>query len=242
MNNNDLWFYVYSEEFFNAPDCWKTCDSYCCTNFHGEYFKMMDKKGVVLPFLHDEYEHFKSIGGIKNITSKPKERNFALPDGKSFSMYFLTCHCQGLCDPHLARPLVCRIYPYFPVVNFKGDLLDFNYVALMDIFYKNESSHPCTLVRENSSDIKNQLRKSLQPILKYPKIVFAFMATKLIIDYFRKDMGLYLDEIPKDEFESFFRKYEWSVLSGKPWNNNEFKDDISNTYKKIKDHFGDFDI
>lgn len=81
MSDTVIWEEVYKTEYVNAPECRKTCRRYCCKNFYGEHFNILDKTGVSLPLLEKEYEHYKKIGGIRNITTPAKKRTFYLKNG-----------------------------------------------------------------------------------------------------------------------------------------------------------------
>ena len=241
--SSNIWKDVYNTEYIYSPNCWKSCNGYCCKNFYGEHYKILDKNGVALPLLASEYAYYKSIGGISNITQPAKQRDFTLNNGKTLSLFLLSCSCGGLCDPHGARPLICRIYPYFPVVNAKGEILDFEYAALMDLFYRNpEESHKCTLVREHAQRVKNELRENLKPLLKSPEIIFVFMTLKLLVDRLKEKMDGYIHDIPEEKKGRFIQKYEWMILSGKPWRNNDFTQAVTQAYEDVKNAHGGKDF
>ena len=146
-------------------------------------------------------------------------------------------------DPHGHRPLICRIYPYFPVVDSKGNIEGFEYAALMDLFYrKPDENHKCTLVREQSVRIKNELSASLQPLLKDPEIVFLFRTLKLLVDRLKKKMDGFIDELSDEDKKRFIAKYEWMILTGKPWQDASFSAEVTQVYDEVKDCFGGVDF
>ena len=237
------WDKIYNSEFIHAPNCWKSCGGYCCKNFYGDQFKILDKQGVALPLLEAEYEYYKSIGGIKNITEPAKKRTFTLNNGKSFSIYILSCSCKGLCNPHNARPLVCRIYPYFPLVNASGDIEGFEYSALMDLFYRDpDKNHKCTLVREQAQKVKNELSINLQPLLADPQVVFIFMCLKELVSRLKTKMAGFIDNLDDESKKRFIAKYEWMILTGKPWADKEFGERITAIYEEVKVANGNVDF
>lgn len=238
MKNID-WEKLYQMEFVHFSDCWKSCDSYCCKNFLGKSFKILNPKRVVLALLEGEYEYYKSKGGIANITEPPKREEFVLKNGKKFVLYFLSCECSGLCNPHSMRPLLCRIYPYFPRLSAKGEILGFFPAALMDLFYSSHLAHPCTLAREHSAELEAQLRENLQILLKIPLFIFVFRAAEVLA----KSLQEYLGNVQIDTLEQknkFLHKLEWSLLSNKAWNNEKFKESIVQIYMQTAEIYGDF--
>lgn len=243
MSDSVIWQEVYKTEYVDAPECWKTCGGYCCKNFYGEHFNILDKTGVSLPLLEKEYEHYKKIGGIRNITTPAKKRTFYLKNGKSFSIYLLSCHCGGLCEPHGHRPLICRIYPYFPVVDSSGTILDFEYAALMDLFYRDpEKDHNCTLVREQSRNLKQSLAISLRPLMRDPEVVFVFLCLKELVDRLKEKVGSYINTLDETQLKKFINKYEWMILTGKPWKDSAFSKRIDAIYDEVKAAFGNKDF
>lgn len=237
------WSDVYNSEFVNAPECWKSCDGYCCKNFYGEHFNILDKNGVALPLLETEYEYYKSIGGIENITEPAKKRTFTLSNGKSFSIYILSCSCGGLCNPHNARPLICRIYPYFPLVDAYGMVEGFEYSALMDLFYRDpDKNHKCTLVREQAKKVKDELTVNLQPLLSDPEVVFIFMCLKELVSRLKNKMSGFIDNLDDEGKKRFIAKYEWMILTGKPWSDKAFSARIDAIYEEVKQANGNVDF
>lgn len=238
--NITSWKKIYSTSFFDAPQCWTTCDGYCCKNFFGNYFTIFNKDSVVLPMFEDEYLYYESIGGIKNIP-KATKHTFELNSKEKFSVYFTKCNAKGMCDPHCARPLICRIYPYFPIVNVKGEIIDFEYAAFMDLFYENKLNHPCTLVREQSAQIKQQIQNSFQESLKEnPKLIFTFKLLELLALFVKNHFPIHLDKLSEEEKKTFFKNYEITMLKGTIWKKEEFKNKVLQTYIQIKNHYGNF--
>ena len=243
MANSVDWKEVYSKDMIYAPNCWKTCEGYCCKNFYGKYQSVLDNKGVALPMLESEYAHYKAIGGIENIPKPAQKRTFTLENGKSFNIYVLSCTAGGLCNPHGHRPLICRIYPYFPVLNEHGDILDFEFAALMDLFYSNPKKfHKCTLVRERDEQVKADLRKNIQPLLQDPEVIFVFMCLKALVDRLKDKMDGHIDGLDDAQMKKFINKYEWMVLSGKPWRDSAFSQQISQIYERVKKAHGNRDF
>ncbi|MDY3114065.1 MAG: hypothetical protein SOW25_07065 [Helicobacter sp.] len=234
MTESD-WEAIYKLDFINFTDCYKTCDSYCCKNFLGKHFKILDKEAVILPLLESEFNFYQKKGGISGIKDIKKEV-FKLKNQKEFSLYFLTCTCKGLCTPHNLRPLICRIYPYFPCVSTRGEIIGFKAASFMDLFFKDNSFHPCTLVREHSIELQNSLRESLKPLMRYPLLIFSFKALEILAKF----LELKMQDEANIFSESFFKKLEWNLISRKAWSVEACKNEISTSYDEIAKIYGDF--
>ena len=243
------WEELYKLEFVHFKECYLTCDSYCCKNFLGENFKILNQSAVTLALLEGEYQYYTQKGGIQNITTPARKEEFTLQNGKKFVLYFLSCECAGLCNPHCMRPLLCRIYPYFPIINTKGKILDFYPASLMDLFFSNKSAHKCTLVREHDTELKAMLRTSLKPLLEIPLFIFVFQAMEILAKSLQKAMqtscqnhlgDLKVDLLDSRNKELFFKKLEWNLFSRKAWNTASFNTQITQAYTEIAKNFGEF--
>ncbi|WP_299549892.1 hypothetical protein [uncultured Helicobacter sp.] len=238
------WEALYKLEFVHFKECYLTCDSYCCKNFLGENFKILNQNAVTLALLEGEYKFYTQKGGIKNITALARKEEFTLQNGKTFTLYFLSCECAGLCSPHCMRPLLCRIYPYFPIVNARGEILDFYPASLMDLFFSNKQAHKCTLVREHDAELQAMLKTSLKPLLKIPLFIFVFQAMEILAKSLQKTMQNNIGDIKVDLLNSsnkdlFFKKLEWNLFSRKAWQSN-FNAQITQSYTEIAKNFGEF--
>lgn len=234
------WKSIYGKDFVSFKDCYLTCDGYCCKNFFGDYFKLLDKKAVILPMLEGEYLYYKSQGGIKNITQKHRKEEFNFGD-KKLVLYYLSCECSGLCSPHCLRPLICRIYPYFPIVNIYGDILDFYPVSLMDLFFSSDANHRCTLVREYQEELKKQLNESLKELLRYPLFIFIFRLMEILARALQDSLNYqYIDLLNEREKVDFFKKMEWILLSRKAWKQLNFKKEAHRIYREMVAYYGEF--
>ncbi|EEO25556.1 hypothetical protein [Helicobacter winghamensis] len=239
------WEALYKLEFVHFKECYLTCDSYCCKNFLGENFKILNQNAVTLALVEGEYNYYKQKGGILNLTTPAKKEEFTLQNGKKFVLYFLSCECAGLCNPHCMRPLLCRIYPYFPIVNAKGEILDFYPASLMDLFFSQKEAHKCTLVREHDAELQTMLRTSLKPLLEIPLFIFIFQVMEILAKSLQKIMhdnvgNLKVDLLDSNNKDLFFKKLEWNLFSRKAWNTSNFNAQITQAYTEIAKNFGEF--
>ncbi|MBF0540425.1 MAG: hypothetical protein HQK91_03105 [Nitrospirae bacterium] len=237
MKEHIDWEEIYNTDFIFSNDCWKTCNSNCCRNSFEAYYKLLPKKSMQLFFFPDEYEYYQSIGGVKDITSRPKKRIFTMPSGDKIELISLSCECQGKCSPHSSRPLVCRLYPYFPIINDNNDIEGFEFGSVIEIFYENpELNHPCTLVRQNSKEIQDILKDKMKLLLKYPSIVYFFKAYHILANALRDAQACKFDNL-KDEkdFIEFFKQYEWNVFTGNPFKNPVVVKELIDEYIKMND-------
>lgn len=234
------WQEIYDKEFVFFNECYKTCDGYCCKNFNQENFQMLPKNIVSLPLLKSEFEHYCKVGGISNLTLPPKEQKYTLKNGKNIEIVYLSCDCNGLCTPHQNRPLICKIYPYFPIFNNQGKLESFEYSSLFDVFY-NVKNHPCTLINSHKEELERQLIENVKILGKYPLLIFIFKVLKILIENLREYININdLSTLNPNEKKKFFAKFEWAILSAKAWKKDKVKDEIQEIYDDLARKYGEF--
>lgn len=235
---NNFFDTLKNKEYVFFKECYKTCNGYCCNNFHADSFKMIDSHNVILPMIEAEFLSMQKNGGMDNVKDF-YHKTFWLKCGVGLKLYFLKCGVKGLCSPHCNRPLVCKIYPYFPLVDEKGEFLGVREVAMLDLFYKDDKNHPCTLVNTHKNELLKQFKSSTKELLKEPVMIFVFMALELLDKYLMKYFKNYfnepfLDVLGENERKDFFKKYENNALLFKAWRNDDFKNEINELYLRLE--------
>lgn len=221
------WDSLYRREYVSVPDCWKECGGYCCNNFLAGELSLPESDKVVVPFLPGEYAHHVAAGGFPQ-PGMTVTQHYVLPDGQPWDVHFLRCSAKGKCNANFVKPLVCRIYPYFPVVDLDGGIVDFEYCSLIDLFHPEVSVHPCYIVREEGHAVQERLRVVLAEALVYPEIVFAFAMFKRITDALRRALpGTFDAKAEPGERRKFLRAFQWQIYSRKPWITPEFRKEVS---------------
>ncbi|WP_353118355.1 hypothetical protein [Nitratidesulfovibrio sp.] len=232
------WSDFYATPFVEAPDCWKTCGGYCCANFT----QLNSGGSVVVPFLAQEYGHYAALAGPEG-TAQVSHHAFTLPDGSPLTVHLLRCKRQGLCTPWAARPLICRIYPYLPVVDLHGTVTDFDACSLADAFYRHPAaSHRCTLVREQADAIRPALKDALRDMLAYPEMIFSFLLLHLVLKHLRMALPQHVDTLSDDEFPAFRTRFNSLLFTQRPWRTPAFADDVAAMYAACVALHGPLDL
>lgn len=216
---------IYAMKFVDFPNCYTTCNNgECCQ----KRLTNINDRSLMLPLLEDEYKYYKKIGGLDGL-NEPKKEEFILKNGKVFRLYYLLCNKQGLCAPQANKPLICRLYPYFPKVNEKGEMLGYLYASIFDV-YLDKKTHYCTLVRERDDELKKQLQ-SAKILLKFPIFIFAFKCVEILQNHL-------LDYLNQSAFSE--QNLAKAILFRLPFKSENFKNEISKAYDEIAKNFGDF--
>ena len=211
--------------FVYFKDCYKACGGHCCN-------ALSDDENI-LPMLEPEFLSMKKNGGLNNIDFFHK--TFVLKCGKSINIYFLICKNKGLCKPHKNRPLVCKIYPYFPLVSKYGEFLGVREISFYDLFYKDDKNHPCTLINLHKNELLQMYKQNIQKIIKEPIMIFVFMVFEIIDrhlkSYFNQNFkNIFFDDLSKSEKKMFFKNNNLFLAL----KSNAFQDDINELYLSLE--------
>ncbi|NLE37351.1 MAG: hypothetical protein GX621_04935 [Pirellulaceae bacterium] len=225
------WKAVYATPLFDVGACHAHCGGYCCRNFYADDFRILSAKEVILPMLESEYDYLTSIGGLEGVSDRASYKEFAPVEGHSVRLVFMRCSCEGLCRPHAHRPFICRLYPYFPLVDADGMIVGFDYAALVDLFYASPEQHPCHLVAHCRSAVQSQMTAALQPLVANPEMIFLLRALERITTSLREKIGGTFDPMDSEGRKAFLKKYEYEVFTWSAWRTRKFKDEIAQIYR-----------
>lgn len=231
----------YKSEYIHIPKCYETCNSYCCI---GKNLNFLKHNFMMLPLLEQEFTEYTKSGAIKGL-EKPKHiEKFQLKDGAIVRIYWLQCDLNGLCSPHENRPLICKLYPFLPKVDANGRLKGYMPASISEIIF-DKSNHPCTLVKNSTNEICNQLNQNILPLLKQPIYIFAFMVYELLLTYFKNWLNKkfethLISQMPKENIKKYYKEIEIDLLLRRAWKNQECINSINDAYNEIVKIWGNF--
>ncbi|AXL34224.1 hypothetical protein [Campylobacter jejuni] len=239
---------LHDKEFIFAPKCYMTCNGGCCHNIYAKYFRFNTSNDVVLPMIEAEYLSLIKAGN-NNFENYSKVA-YNLKNNKKLVVYYVKCSLGGICNPHNLRPLICKLYPYYPKVDFDGNFLGVKPCALFDIFYKNKKNSFCTIAHNTEEEFLNLFNKSTKILQREPIMIFIFKTLEYIeealkkytYDYYGKEV--YLDEMTEDEKYEFFSMQELNSMTLEAYKNNDFINKVQNLYdileKKYNNRFSKY--
>ncbi|EGK8007577.1 hypothetical protein IO395_001488 [Campylobacter lari] len=226
------------KEFIFAPQCYKTCNGGCCHNIHAQYFKFNKSSAVILPMLEVEYLSLKQAGNT--YLENGKVNTLTLKNGKKINIYFAKCDLKGLCNPHSLRPLICKLYPYYPQVDYDGNFLGVKPCALFDIFYKDAQKHYCTITHKKSDDFLKEFEQNTQVLRREPIMIFVFKALEVVEEtlkqytYDHYGKAVYLEELTHEEKFDFFAFQEINSMTMQAYRNEKFISKIQDIYDNLE--------
>ena len=187
----------------------------------------------------EEYNYFQKIGAVPN--SNPQ--SISLPINKNFNLELIhvPCTLMGLCEGVLSKPLLCRLYPFLPLLNKDYELEGLSRATIYDLtFDAIQSPSPCT-VQSKEKLYLEKWRNSTDCLLPlhHPYIVLYLQAAK----YFSQN---YLKKLQQSEKlrgktgKDFWRAWEFEYLSGELLDVEALTDSISSVFNQLQDKYGVF--
>ena len=234
---NNLWKNILEREFIFEKECYKTCNSFCCRWEHEDFPRFFIPKGGTLFYLPEEYNYIKSNAMLSD--GNISQLSINLYDNKKVSIYYTACNDDRNCNIKFTRTLYCRIYPFFPVFNMEGELLDLKYISIYDITSDIIGlKTPCYVKNKKEVYLKLwQKDKELLNILKNPYLLFHFMVADILYNNYcetLKESGLL-----SYRKEEFWVKWERLYLKKRLINKEKATKDINELYKKFCNEYND---
>lgn len=136
------WATLHGHPLVAVADCWRRCNGLCCSNAHPDLqFRLLPPggSGTVVAYLEDEYQWMKAAGhvicGEENGTEiQPFRFEFGGPCPLVFR--HAPCRHLGRCPGACVKPLLCRSYPYIPVIGLEGTVEDLVPASIIDAAFR----------------------------------------------------------------------------------------------------------
>jgi hypothetical protein len=231
----------------NEPNCWNTCGGgFCCSNGHPDFeFQLLPMHGTTIIYIGDEYDYLKQHGRVHEHLDPGQtvhRLNFDFGGPKELSLVHTTCRFLGHCGPHVDKPLLCKIYPFLPILDIAGELEDVYPASIFEVTFLARGIHtPCSIWTSRKDKYVREFRENpalLEP-LRYPLIIFYLRAAKLFVDNYIK--CLRADERLKDlSGRDFWRSWEIRYLGGRLVDRDEMRGSLFAVYKEMEREFGQF--
>ena len=216
-----------------ADGCWKACGGYCCGNFNGTGAG----SSVVVPFFPGEYEAYARAPIIEG--TKVSHKRFPMPDGRALQVDFLHCQCNGLCDPHASRPLVCKIYPYFPRCDEDGNLTGVDACSLADIYFEGVCGQRKCAIHDPETALGDERLQAVFLALAQEPCNLLYLRLAALI---REHLRAALADFPRNPAPALagkqFAKFNMMLFSQAPWRTAAFRNDFNTLYNSLLRRFG----
>lgn len=231
------WGSIQDLVFIDQDACWTTCNSHCCTHKNVDLGFTFMKNGSGMVFFEPEYEYLKKMGILQEgFEAKAKKFEFKVNDELILRFYISKCELMGKCTLPQNRPLICKLYPYIPNIDIETlQITGFSYASIPDqIWAPMKKDHACTLVREKSDEIKEQMLPALRVLLKHPYFIFYFKCAELFLKQTGEGLRRFRKENPLLSLFDFSQRWEIAFLRKETFNPDDLREEIAAAYQKIK--------
>lgn len=136
------WPTIHGRSLIAVQDCWQRCGGFCCSNQHPDFqFRLLPSggKGTIVAYMEDEYAWMKANGHVVCGEETGKEIQPMLFDfggPKPLAFLHAPCHHLGRCAGVCVKPLLCRSYPFIPVIGLDGGIEDLVPASIVDATFR----------------------------------------------------------------------------------------------------------
>lgn len=231
--------------FVDAPMCWDTyqCGSYCCKSNHEDFnFRFIRKGMVQLPMCPDEYRYLKCEDKFQDYDKGAiSTHSIEFAPGRTATCYMMRCKCGGNCLHPDYRPLICKVYPYFPVPSPEGVIEQFEISSVFDVAMQAQRGEVgCPLRRADPPGLASHARKTMQAIFVHPHLIFYFRAGAAMVDLMRESLRNDHADILTLHPKQYFRAWETLYLMGDLCPPERVKQRLAAIYDEVAAVWGEF--
>jgi hypothetical protein len=231
--------------YVETGDCWRECGSYCCKTNHAEFsFRFIRAGQVLLPLCPAEYDYLKAQGRLPDDSPQAVSRlAVELEPDRSAAVYMVRCDRGGLCDHPDFRPLICKIYPYYPYPSPEGDVEELVLGSVFDVARWAKDGHlACPALQNEEEAVRGKAKQNYARLFEHPHLIFYFRmgwgVMQLMLEHLRAEHSDIL-ELPLTDY---FKKWEVLYMTGKLTPAPEVVQLGRKEYEKVSRVWGDFDL
>lgn len=240
------WAEIYATNFVDVPRCWDRyqCGSYCCRTSHDDFaFRFIRRNMVWLPLMPEEYRYLSSVGKLQDYDKGAIVRYATefLP-GKVAAVYMMRCKQGGMCLHCEFRPLICRVYPYFPVPTPDGCLETMDFSSIYDVARAMKDGHvACPIRAADDPVVRGCAEKAAKALFGHPHIVFYLRAAKAMMDVMRTEMAEKHSRILSLPVREFWAEWEMLFMTQRLFPREILMERFAAEYGAVSARFGEFE-
>jgi hypothetical protein len=236
------WSTIHSQNF-TSGGCWKTSSCYCCVNNHPDFsFQLLPVDGTTLLYMESEYKFLEEKGQVLEKTGHgkpPQLFSFEFGGPKPLNIYHTPCHLAGLCQGVIQRPLLCKIYPFIPILDVDGKLESIIPASIYDITFDILGmTSPCSIFSQEQEYRQrwNELPAEIQT-LQHPNIILYLQAIKFFVQSYTTKIKECI-ELKELSGKEFWAKWELLYLGQKLVDTEQVRMNVKNTYLELEKKSG----
>lgn len=236
------WNEINKSSYIYEEGCWTTCNGgFCCKHDHPDFnFRLIPKNGTMLLYMKNEYQYLSNEGKVSSTPGQTIALDFGGPS--DLELISVPCKLLGLCNGVIDKPLLCKLYPFIPIISNQGEVVDLSLSSIFDLTFQIMNwPSPCTvqMTKKQSYLKKYQDDKKLIQYLYNPSIMFYLHSAKSFIEVYTEGLMAH-SELRAMSGKEFWSEWELAYLSGDLVNKDLLISKILGNYKNLRNHFGEF--
>lgn len=261
------WPAILGGTFLYEDGCWTTCNGgFCCSNNHPDFaFQLIPTQGTTLLYMEAEYEFDRAHGKVPEFETHrrpPHELRLEFGGPRPLKLIQTPCHLLGRCAGVIDKPLLCRLYPFIPVLDVEGRVTQLVPASMFELTFDvlgeragagNGSggggdvplnvlggSSPCT-VRARQGQYLARWQENpdeLEP-LRHPYVMLHLQAAGHFADNYRGMLRANPVLAPLAG-RAFWRAWELQHLGGRLVDLPRLRADVYRSYRALADRYGEF--
>lgn len=240
------WADMHRQSFLQEDQCWTTCNGgFCCSNNHPDFqFQLLPTQGTTIIYLEEEYNWLSRHGKVPTaatFANVPNALTFDFGGPEPLSIIQLPCRLLGKCQGVIDKPLLCKIYPMFPVLGVDGELEDICASSIFELTMAlKKIQTPCTVVDKRRLYLERwRSRPEILATLRHPYLILYLQAAKHFSKIYAEKL-LANDKLMNLSGKDFWKTWELDYLLGDLMDASAFADKVLTTYKDLVAHYGLF--
>lgn len=240
------WAEIHGQRFLHEDQCWTTCNGgFCCSNNHPDFqFQLIPTNGTTIIYLEEEYAWMSRHGTVPTQDSFGTVANtlsFDFGGPQPLSLIQLPCRLLGKCQGVIDKPLLCKIYPMFPVLGIDGQLEDICASSIFELTMAlKKFPTPCTVVDKRKIYLDRwRARPDILESLRHPYLILYFQAAKHFAGIYAEKL-LASDKLRDLTGKEFWKTWELEYLLGELFDATQFATKVRDTYEQLVAHYGSF--
>ena len=196
-------------------------------------------------FFFDEYQYLKSQDKVQEgFEEKHNILSFEISPKRIIRIITSYCHLEGRCTYPEYRPLICKVYPYFPRISLDTlEITGYAYSSALDQYWGALSlKHPCHIVQTLDEKKIFKHLEVFKPLLSNPYFIFYFKAIEIVLDNLKAHLQKTQSQIFNLPPADFFSRWEFLYVTGKAFNKKEILSKLEWLDNEVQRRFGYFEL
>lgn len=232
------------ESYVGLKDCWRECDSYCCKTNHPDFsFRFIQSDRVQLPMSPSEYRFLRDRDKLQDTDrGSITTHSIEFSPEKKATVYMMRCTLGGRCRYPEFRPLICKVYPYFPVPRPEGGIEKLALGSVFDVARSlKDEVKGCPVLARDLPEIREKALARFAILFEHPHLIFYFRIGQTLMDIMKETLLKEHPEIIELPVSEFFRQWEVLYMTKQLFAPDKVAARFAQEYEAVRDIWGDFD-